>query len=140
MSKCDNRCKFDYEEALVYKEKTDKILTFIEVFLYASITVFFICTIRLAINSPLILSAQFNKLNQDYSINKPFRDSELFFSEFGIVYPALGYSFIATLFIGLVLYSFFPKETRLKNVWKNFFIFDFSVFGVLVTLFSIWGA
>lgn len=131
-----------YESLESFKKKYSIPLLLIEIILYTSLSTLFICTVRLAVYSPTILDSEFNKLDTSTSIflgGYELYKTRLIFSDLGLGYPALYISFICSLITGLLLYSFFPQENRLKELWKSFFVFNLSVFGVLVTLFSIWG-
>lgn len=118
----------------------------LQAFSYCCFSVLLFSVIKVAAYSPSLLRANFNKLGSVRNPNTVIHPtSELsgtisFFGNLGLAYPPLFWSFIGTLLAGILLYSFFPVEYESKKVLKSFLAFILGLFGMLITLFSIWGA
>lgn len=117
-------------------------LMLLQSFIYCCFTVLFFATLKVTWYAPKLLRSDFNKLG--ITDSPAMRTGELsnvvsFFTPLGLAYPPFVWSLSGALLAGLLIFSFFPKEEGFKKLFKNFFSFILSLFGILITLFSIWG-
>lgn len=115
------------------------MITFANVF---ACTIFLFCAIRLAIYLPVL----FNTATQYLPGYKEMIDNhgmindsyEILFGRIGLGNPMLIFSTILMIFNGIILFAF-TEDTKNKSIWFKTVIAAFSIFGVLVTVFSVRG-
>ena len=123
---------------------------FIESIAYFFLTILLISSIKVAAYLPVITKYNFQKLGLPLndSLSWIFENTEssdkvsayVLLHNLGLNYPPFIVSIIGILFTSILLVSFFPKEKKILRNIKKYILFIFTLFGVLVTLFSIWGA
>lgn len=121
----------------------------IEALAYFFLTILLLSSIKVAAYLPIITKYNFQKLGLPLndSLSWIFENNEfsdkvsayVLLHNLGLNYPPFIVSIIGILFTSVLLISFFPKEKKILRSIKNSILFIFTVFGVLVTLFSIWG-
>ena len=121
----------------------------IEFFLYSTIFFLILTTIRVAIYIPFLLkeSSQnfvivenFGYIPWVFTDIKESSNLSLFLSTSGVFYPPFTIALFVFILIGFIIMIFFRTEERLKSIWAKAIVFNFTLFGILITLFSIWGS
>ncbi len=108
------------------------------IYLSGFLCIFF--AIRVAAYLPQILSLNISKLSTpDEGISQEKTNTEWFFTEYGIGYPPFVISSIAFITCGILAFSLKSDIDNSKGLFLKFVYILCSSFGVLITLFSIWG-
>lgn len=122
----------------------------VELLMYFSLTLLLITSIKIAAYLPVVTKYNFQKLGPSaepkgglgifkISVDNPANVYALS-HDLGLNYPPFLLSILGLFVSGIILISFFPQETKTLDNFKKCLLFIFTLFGILITLFSIWGA